>query len=276
MKFEFDVGGGYRFNTNFSDDGDVSQYRLLAIFESDIKISRDWSVTPKVEYTYDRYYFSPVKKLDNTKPWNRVHNLTIGVNFRWSVTQDWTLFMGPLFELAAEDGADLGTSLLGGGFGGVMYRVNDRLMVGGGLAVSSQIEDDVLFLPLLVLQWKITEKLSLGTRPASGATGFYFILELAYDLGPGWEIGIGGAYERRRFRLSNSDLAPFPGGVGQTTGIPLFLRVSKYLGRAWELEFFGGFSFYNRYEVYNSDGNSRGTADLDPQPFVHGAFTWRF
>ena len=74
--------------------------------------------------------------------------------------------------------------------------------LGGGLALTTQIEDDILVLPLLVLHWQIRDNLRLSTRPATGATGFYFILELVYDLGGSWEVAVCGAWEIRRVRLT--------------------------------------------------------------------------
>ena len=106
----------------------------------------------------------------------------------------------------------------GGGFVGVSWRINDRLTIGPGIGVISEIEDSPTVFPVLLIDWKITESLVLATGSGVGATlgpG----LVLRYMATDKWSFYLGGRYEKLRFRL-NAD-GPSPTGVGEDKSFPL-------------------------------------------------------
>lgn len=78
---------------------------------------------------------------------------------------------------------DTKKAMIGGLMTGFSYRFSDRLTIGPGIGVFNQIEDDATVVPILLIDWKITDRLSFGTGSGFAAT-----------LGPG--VGL-------NYRLSN-------------------------------------------------------------------------
>ena len=138
--------------------------------------------------------------------------------------------MVPSFRVTKESGADTGDATTGGGFAGFSYRFSDRLTIGPGIGVISQIEDSASVFPVLIIDWKISDSLSFSTGRGLGAT-----------LGPGlilnwepyskWTFSLGGRYERLRFRLDNDRIAPK--GIGDDRAFPVFGGITYSFNRKW-------------------------------------------
>ena len=90
--------------------------------------------------------------------------------------------------------------------------------------------------------------------------------ELIWDLGRGWEVGLGGRYEYRRFRLDDDGIAP--DGVGQETGVPIWGRLSYRFNPNLSLDFYGGYTFLHELELTDDQGHTLAEEDVDPAPLV--------
>ncbi len=148
---------------------------------------------------------------------------------------------------------------------GATYAYSEQLVFGGGVGVLSQLEDDVRAFPVLVLNWKINDELQLttqgGGRSATG-TG----LELIWDGGDGWEFAVGGRYEFRRFRLDNSGAGP--GGVGEETIVPFWVRASTQFSDNVTVSAYAGFTLGGDLLMEDENGNRIGKQDYDPAAFL--------
>jgi hypothetical protein len=76
----------------------------------------------------------------------------------------------PHVRFTGEKEADFDNALTGGGFAGFFYRYGDRLTIGPGIGVLTQLEDSPRVIPILIINWKITDTLSLNTGRGIGAT----------------------------------------------------------------------------------------------------------
>jgi hypothetical protein len=64
----------------------------------------------------------------------------VSIPVRWGFDKAWTLFSIPTLRFVTESGAGLEDAMKGGGFAGISYRFGDRLTIGPGIGVMSQIE----------------------------------------------------------------------------------------------------------------------------------------
>ena len=65
---------------------------------------------------------------------------------------------------------------------------SENLTLGGGIGIRSQLEDDALFYPIIIVDWQITDRLSFDTRLTTGwanQSGAELVYELTEDLDVG-------------------------------------------------------------------------------------------
>jgi len=89
----------------------------------------------------------------------------------------------------------------------------------------------------------------------------------------GWTAGVGASYRVLRFRLS--DTGPVSNGVGQESGVPVFLRVTRNFTDQMALHLYGGGVAGGKLRVENSSGNKLREKDFDP-PLFGTTFIGRF
>ena len=171
-----------------------------------------------------------------------------------------------MFQFSYENGAAWDDCSTAGGVIGVTYTVSKDLVLGGGLAIVSQIEDDLRFIPIIIINWNIVENLTL-TSKTSGAFGGAAV-ELVWSLDP-WEFALGGVRKYSRFRLDDDAVAP--NGVGQEDSIPLYVRVGYHFNEQFSVDLIGGATTFGNLRLEDSGGTRINDQDFDPALFV-GAY----
>ncbi len=259
LSFAVYSGGELSFKSDIEGGGDLNVFRLQFGVIGRAGLTRDLDLAVHIGYDVDLYDFSGTSAL-GIDPWEDVHTFNVGALLSMDMSNDWTLFGGPVFQIAREDSADLDDSFIGGGVFGATYEVNSSLTVGGGVGVVTQIEDDARLFPVIVLDWEISDTLRLTSRTAgaAGRSG----LELVYDFANDWEAAIGGSYEFRRFRLDDDGVAP--GGVGEEVSTPIRARLSRRMGDHVVLDFYAGVVTVSDIELADVHGIVLGVADVDP------------
>ena len=259
LSFDIYTGAEFSLASDIEGGGELEVFRLQFGVTGRAGLTRDLDLAVHVGYDVDLYDFAGTSAL-GIDPWEDIHTLNVGALLSMQMSNDWTIFGGPVFQLAREDNADLDDSFIAGGLIGATYEVNSSLTVGGGVGVVSQIEDDPRLFPVIVLDWEISDTLRLTSRTAgaAGRSG----LELVYDFADDWEAAIGGSYEFRRFRLDDDGVAP--GGVGEEISLPLRARLSYRMGDHVVLDFYAGIVTESELELQSATGGGIGTADVDP------------
>ena len=228
------------------------------------------SIVFTVGYGYDGYDFSgstgSFTSLD-------IRSWRVSTPMRWRVYDRWTLFGIPTLRSTAESGADFGDSVTGGALVGFSYKFSESLTLGPGFGALTQIEDGVVFFPFLVMNWKITDTLSL--RTGSG---------LAATLGPGltfawrparrWELAFTGRRNRTRFRLDDSGLAP--GGVGEDRSFDIVGVIGYEMKRGTSLSLFGGLSMGGELSLEDANGGDISKTEYDPAGMIGATFKTKF
>jgi hypothetical protein len=258
------------FAASFSDSGgEVTVTRAGAAIGASIPAGERGEVQAGFDYEFSSYDFSS----DNgfvtgvREPWTDVHRGEVTVRYSRQETLQLAWFAGGSLGSAGEDGAEFSETLFGSAFGGVRYALSRELVVGVGIAVRTEIEDNPLVVPLPMLHWQISEqwRLSSGGRPG---------LTLSYSPSERLTFSVSGAYEFRDFRLDED--GPIPGGVGRETRVPLVFGVSYAPTRQISFEAGIGYAFAQEYEVLDSEGDRVSREDVDPAALLQLRVAYRF
>lgn len=233
--------------------------------------SKEFSIG--VGFRRDAYDFGGGSGISATNPWGNIDTLGIAASTRWAFADDWSLLGIPMIRVMAEEGADWSDSVSGGGLVGFSYRVNDRLTIGPGFGALTQIEDSLSVFPVIIVDWKINDRLKLETGRGLGASQGPGLL-LSYSLNPSWSLLAGGRLERLRFRLSRR--GPVPNGVGEDRGAPLSIGARYSWMRKGSVTVFGGFDVAGELQVDNSAGRELTSSNYDPAPFFGISANLRF
>lgn len=259
LSFDNHLGFEYSFDGDLDNGGDLSIFRIRAGVTGKTSLSDITDISVSFDFGVDLYNFDGTTGFGGVDPWEDIHTFGIAAILSADLTNEWTVFGGPVFQIAREDNADLGDSFIGGGVIGASYQVDSDLTVGGGLGIVSQIEDDARIFPVFIIHWQINDDLYLTSNTSAGASGKSGI-ELVYNLGNGWEAGIGGYYEFIRFRLDSDGIAP--DGVGEELRYPVLGRLSANLGDYMDVDFYAGFTMSSEVELADSTGLILGSDDL--------------
>jgi hypothetical protein len=119
--------------------------------------------------------------------------------------------------------------------------------------------------PLVVVKWKINDKLTVSIPLEGGPTGGPGI-ELTYGIDDAWDAGIGVAFRDTRFRLK--DDGPQPGGIGEDKGIPLFAHVAYSPTKAVKVDLSAGAILNGRLKVLDANGSTVMSSDYGAQPVL--------
>ena len=266
--------GGYvhQFDTDIDNGGSFSVNSLFVQGGAAYTVDNRRGVSLALGYGLDGYDFSGDTGFGSLNPWNQINSFRISTPGRWGLNRQWTLFAVPTLRFTGESGADMGDAVTGGGFVGFSYRFNDRLTIGPGIGVLTQIEDSTSVFPVLIVNWKITDRLSLETGRGLGAT-----------LGPGvtlnwkasseWTLTLGGRFESLRFRLDKN--GNYPNGIGQDQSFPLFAGATYDFSQQAQAGLVGGVKLGGEFRLEDENGNRLIEEDYDPAGFVGFIFRFR-
>jgi hypothetical protein len=270
------IRGGYlyQFDTDLENsNGSFTTDRFF--IQPGISYSPDQTTSYSLSfgYGYDGYNFKGEQGFSALRPWSDIHSFRISAPIRFTKGQNWSFFIAPTLRVIGESGADLNDSLTGGGFVGFAYRINERLTIGPGVGFISQIEDDVSIFPILIINWKITDTLSLETGRGLGATLGPGI-SVKWQISEQWNLTLGGRYEKLRFRLD--DKAETPKGIGQDTSFPIYSGITYNINSSARLSLVGGFETSGELQLEDQNGNVLNEQDYESAAFGGFSFYYRF
>jgi hypothetical protein len=276
----FVLAGGYAhfFSTDFdTGGGDVAVDRGFG--------SLNVSSAPKETYRWDVelawegswYSFDGGGALATAAggtPWDAVQSIVITPGASFRLDERWRLNARFLLQFAGENDADVGDSATYGGIVAATYSFSEKLTLGLGVLATSRIEDDVLVVPQIVVDWRPCKEFRLsnfaGPEAFPGGAG----LEAIWILNEEFEIALGGRYTYRRFRLA--DDAPVADGVGTDEGLPVWLRATMRAKCGARVDLVGGFQFAGEMQIDDADGNELEKVDVEAAPFLGVFMSWKF
>ncbi|MFC1580927.1 hypothetical protein ACFL4N_08450 [Thermodesulfobacteriota bacterium] len=231
------------------------------------------SFSLSLTYGFDGYDFEGNRGFAGLRPWKDINTYQLSTPVLWGWDDKWTLFAMPSVRFSGESGVNLGDGTQGALFAGASYRFSDRLTIGPGIGIVTQIEDNATIFPVLIINWKITDTLSLGTGSGAGAT-----------LGPGvflnwkaarqWRFSVGGRFEKLRFRLNDNGIAPK--GVGEDRSFPLLAGMTYYFTPLMHASLMVGVDLGGKLELADENGNQIVREDYDTAGFAGIMLRFRF
>ena len=272
----FSRGGAvYQFDSDLDEGASFNTTRANLEAGTGYRWNRQDSVSLALSYTYNGYSFSDVDEPGafSDKPWDDIHSFSLGAPIRYGINNQWSSFFIPSVRSTGESGASFSDTVTGGILGGFAYRFGETLTIGPGIGVISQLEDNPTIIPILIINWKITDKLSLETGRGQAATlgpG----LTLNYRANDRWSAAIGGRYEKLRFRLDSSDSNP--DGIGEDSSFPLFGSVTHRFSPKSSVSLIGGVELGGELRQEDENGDRIASEKYDPAPFLGLTFNLRW
>lgn len=210
------------------------------------------------------YSFSGV-----TAPWGDVteNSISLSIGGRMGSTGRW--FVAPSVRSRYDGGASASDGRTAGVFAGASWRVNDRLAIGPAFGAFEGLgSEDFEVFPALLLDWQISDRLSLSTGPTIGASQGPG-LSLRYDVAEAWGVTLSARSEKSRFALAG-------GAVGQDSSIPVVVSVSYNPNPGMSFAVFAGAEVDGMLELENAAGVTTSKTRYDTAPLMGVAFSLSF
>ncbi len=225
-----------------------------------------------LNYDYVDYSFDNPVAFGGVSPWQVLQRYGFSAPLSLALEDGWNVGVTPSFDWFKENGAKTSDSLVWGASFSAVKRYEGGNLLGIGLSAFSRIEENS-FIPFPIIDWRFGQNWRLKNPLAAGPTGPAG-LELDYLFDSGWAAGVGAAYRVTRYRLSSS--GPTPGGVGQISGVPVFVRASRDLDTALTLNLYAGAVANGQLRVEDAAGNRIREEDFDLAPFLGANLVFRF
>lgn len=176
-------------------------------------------------------------------------------------------FIGAGVLSAMESDADFGDSidtLLTGGF---KHKVNDKLELGIGVLVKTQLDDDVLIVPIPQIKYTIDDRWSIATERAG--------LKLNYKASDSINYGLMGEYSSTTFRLDNTH-AFAPEGVATHRRIPVSFYLEYKPNDTIVVSARIGAELGSELDILDTNGNDVTAQDIDTGIFGSLGVSFKF
>jgi hypothetical protein len=276
------LAGGYAhfFATDFdAGGGDVAVDRVFGSYsmrgsESD---SYSWDLGFQWEGAwYDFRNGGSLAAAAGGRPWDAVQSVSVSPGATFVLDPQWRLTTRVILDFAGENDADAADSFNLGGIVAATYSFSRELSLGAGVLAISRIEDDVLVVPQVIIDWRPCKEFRLsnfaGPEAYPGGAG----LEGIWVISDEYELAFGGRYTYRRFRLDDSGSPQRANGVGTDEGLPIWLRATHRAKCGGRLDLVAGMQLMGEMSIDDSRGNELASEDVEPAPFVGAFFSWRF
>lgn len=225
-----------------------------------------------LNYDYFDYSFDDPVAFGGVAPWKVLQRYGFAVPLSFALQDGWSVGISPQMDWFRENGAKTSESLVWGATATAVKRFDGGNLLGLGLAAFSGIEENKFF-PFPIVNWQLSPRWRLINPLAAGPTGPAG-LELDYLADGGWTIGVGAAWRSTRYRLSEK--GPVANGVGEISGAPVFLRVSREFEGAYILNLYAGFVAGGQIRIEDANGRKLVEEDFDLSPIVGANVTLRF
>ncbi|TPE48996.1 hypothetical protein [Amaricoccus solimangrovi] len=211
---------------------------------------------------------------DTADPWSgiREYNLSLPIIVGLSRA---TVVMVPSLRYAGESGVDLDEGETAGVILGASWRFGESFSAGPGLGVFTRLapEDGYEVFPFLLVDWRVTERLSIGNGQGFGASrgpGIGLNYRLRDDLSTGLFV----RFDSTEFRLD--DEGPAPGGIGEDKVTSVVATAAYRPGEGVDLTGFLGMEIGGRLTLKDSGGDTIDRRDYDPAPILGAKLSLSF
>lgn len=207
--------------------GELRTVRLPVQFNYSAPIDRQNILGISLNQTSNFYDFQPFSEFPGSgDPLDYALAANVGVSLVHIVDRQLSLIAAANIGFAAEIDAEFEDSLVGGGFLGARYQVNQDLNIGANLVVQTRFEEDLIVFPIPTVDWRFADywDLKVGTLnqlPGTVTGGF----AVTHDLTETVDVGGFAGLAFREFRLAD-DNSSAPQGIFEDAAVPVGTFVS--------------------------------------------------
>ncbi|MEH6588090.1 MAG: hypothetical protein V7720_16140 [Halioglobus sp.] len=263
-----------QFSADFSDGpGDVSIARGFVQGGLGYAWDRDTTASVSLGIGSTDYDFSSDAQIEGRKPWGRIEDYRLSVPIRFSPMEKMRAIVIPSVRSYAESGASASDGRTEGVLGGFSWAFSDTLAIGPGIGWFTELGDDTNIFPIILVDWQITESLSLSTGrglAASQGPG----LTLNYKMDSKWTVGLTARYEKTRFALEEQ------GGrtaeIGEDSSTPLLLVASYSPWPMTSITALAGVELGGSMALEDRNGREIADSDIDTAMVMGFSFQSRF
>jgi len=267
-------GAVSQFSADFSDGpGDVSITRSFIGGGLGYAWDRDTTASVSIGVGSTDYDFSSDALIEGRKPWGRVEEYRLSVPVRFSPTENMSAIVIPSIRTYGESGTSASDGRTEGVLGGFSWKFSDTLSIGPGVGWFSDLGDETNIFPIVLVDWKITNSLSLSTGrglAASQGPG----LSLNYEMNQKWTLGLTARYEKTRFALEEREGRTAQ--IGEDSSTPLLLVANFSPWPMTSITALAGIEIGGSMALEDGKGREIAETDVDTAMVVGFAFQSRF
>ena len=269
------IAGGalHQADTDLKDsDGSFSVNRGFVQLNAGYAWDRRNTLSLSGGWGSSNYVFDDASRIEGVRPWGRIEDYRISLPIRFNVGEKADFIVIPSVRSYAEDGASLSDGQTEGVIAGTGWKFSDALTIGPGFGWYSELGGGSNAFPIVVVDWQITDRLSLQTGrglAASQGPGF----TLAYALNDRWKLSALARFEKIRFAL---DEGVQGAAFGEDRSAPLLLSLDYTPWPMTSASVFVGAELNGELSLESDRGREIASSEYETAPLIGFSLQSRF
>ena len=269
------IAGGalHQADTDLKDsDGSFSVNRGFVQLNAGYAWDRRNTLSLSGGWGSSNYVFDDASRIEGVRPWGRIEDYRISLPIRFNVGEKADFIVIPSVRSYAEDGASLSDGQTEGVIAGMGWKFSDALTIGPGFGWYSELGGGSNAFPIVVVDWQITDRLSLQTGrglAASQGPGF----TLAYALNDRWKLSALARFEKIRFAL---DEGVQGAAFGEDRSAPLLLSLDYTPWPMTSASVFVGAELNGELSLESDRGREIASSESETAPLIGFSLQSRF
>ena len=269
------IAGGalHQADTDLKDsDGSFSVNRGFVQLNAGYAWDRRNTLSLSGGWGSSNYVFDDASRIEGVRPWGRIEDYRISLPIRFNVGEKADFIVIPSVRSYAEDGASLSDGQTEGVIAGMGWKFSDALTIGPGFGWYSELGGGSNAFPIVVVDWQITDRLSLQTGrglAASQGPGF----TLAYALNDRWKLSALARFEKIRFALDEDVQGA---AFGEDRSAPLLLSLDYTPWPMTSASVFVGAELNGELSLESDRGREIASSEYETAPLIGFSLQSRF
>ena len=269
------IAGGalHQADTDLKDsDGSFSVNRGFVQLNAGYAWDRRNTLSLSGGWGSSNYVFDDASRIEGVRPWGRIEDYRISLPIRFNVGEKADFIVIPSVRSYAEDGASLSDGQTEGVIAGMGWKFSDALTIGPGFGWYSELGGGSNAFPIVVVDWQITDRLSLQTGrglAASQGPGF----TLAYALNDRWKLSALARFEKIRFAL---DEGVQGAAFGEDRSAPLLVSLDYTPWPMTSASVFLGAELNGELSLESDRGREIASSEYETAPLIGFSLQSRF
>ena len=244
-------------------DADVRAQRMGVDGSATWLLPPSWRFTLEAGLEHDHFRLFNFERVipGAAEPVRDAFRFKLAPTVGYVLNQHWSLVGSGSLEWSGDPDAEIGKSIIGGGFLGARRQFNDHFSLTFGALASTRLADTPRYLPMVGVDWQISRRWRLFTQGPGGQLNFAIRTE-----GRPLTAFAHLAYESREFRLAPD--GSVPGGVLRDQSIPASLGLEWHATQAALVRFEVGSVMSGSIRIRNNQDQTVADRDLKSGSFV--------